>query len=215
MGVAVKVKKLPADKADEAYDAGGAYRVDHMGAPGQPRERVQRDDNGMFIMDEKRGTPRRERVRRARAGLRYVTPAGVVIHSPMTAGSGQPMGSDPARESRVKAILFRAGSIRYGTCPLRDTMSLQWLTPEQRKWKPCEPGTYGENKACDHIEKIIKLRKEKHAKLEAKANEKYRSVQERQLEQDQQSNKNTADMNQNVAKLVEAMAARETLKPDG
>jgi len=200
----VTVDDFPPHKLKDAYDAGKAYRIDHYGAHGVAREQPKIGDDGLPIIDDKRGTPQMERKRRARGGYRMVTPAGVVVHSPMSAGSGRGVDADPARRAQVMARLHARGTIRYGTCPVRDDLSMRWLTAKQRsEWTPCKPGSYDEYHPCWHIEEIIKERRERHAKREALAAERYRTIGEKQLEQDRMAN-------QNVERLIAEMAKRKT-----
>jgi len=171
----IVVTPIPPHKLKGAYDAGKASL--------EPRERLRSDEEGFPMINERHGHELTERVRRA-VSEKWVTWSGNVIYVRLVAGSGQRRGTDPAREQQVKERLHNGKAIRYGTCPLRDPLSMRWIPADMRSEKPCKPGTHGEGKACPHIEKVIEVRRQLHGKLEAKRAEKYKS----QLQETQKQN---------------------------
>lgn len=178
--MAVKVKPVPEYKLDGAYDAGRAWLVDHHGARGVPRERVRRDEDGMPELDDESGTPMTERVRRSAGSQKWVTSTGTVAVIRMSDGSGVPLGVSAAREAKVRERLHNRQAIRYGTCPVRDPLSMQWIPKAMRNQKPCDPGTHGEQQCCKHVQEIIDKRTAMQSSRTAKANAKMMSDQQKQ-----------------------------------
>jgi len=165
----IKVLPLPPGKADGAYDAGKAYRIDHLGDTGPRREVVMLDDDGMAMIDEESGMPAVRRHRR-RPSRQFVSMSGTVFFAAMTSGSSIPIGADQNRTIQTRERLLSRGALPTGECPLRDSAAAAWLPRKVRSGTPCEVGTYGEAKPCKHINEIIARRTAAHNKRMAKAN---------------------------------------------
>lgn len=109
---------------------------------------------------------------------KYVKASGSVVRIALTnAAALRNTNNSYGHRAHAKAI--RNGMVPYGDCPAR---TLVGLPQNMRDETPCAPGSYGEHRACIHVERIIALRTEAHAKAEAASYERNKSQQQRHLE---------------------------------
>lgn len=128
---------------------------------------------------------------------RWVDAAGNVVHLQISDGSVRTRNS---REYRI-AMMRNGGGIPYGDCPLRSGDLKVGEVPEGMRMI-CADGTYGEEKACQHVEWVIQERRKDHdekqkTRIAKSAVEIEREQREREIEV----------MREGMAKVVGALAA--------
>lgn len=190
----VKTVPFPPGKLQDAYDAGAARLkprdVQAIDADGFPAEL-----DGEPVMHRRRRPP----------SEKWVTKTGTVVYLRLTSGGAVRRESDFTSERRE--AMHQSGSVRYGVCPLRDQHSMRWVSPAMRKESPCKPASYGEAKACPHIEQIILERATAHAKAEER-----RRLANEVLTSAQRAEKQHGELVQGLGALVKGMQHRTTEK---
>lgn len=100
---------------------------------------------------------------------KWVTKEGHVVRVLLANGSRNRATVNAEYAELARWEQRNAGHIPYGRCPLRDEDST--VEPEtfpEKIRRACEKGTYGEAKACPHVEHLIKVRRTAHvARVEA------------------------------------------------
>lgn len=173
----VTVQKIPEHKRRGAVDAGQLWKIDHQMASGVPRTAAQIGEDGLPIIGDD-GRPLERRMRRPKTE-KWVSMSGHVVNARIADSTGD--NREGVRAVQVRDRLHRSGAVRYGECPLRNQYSMQWLPGTMRKGEPCEVGSYGEKKACKHVEKLIADRTKMHNDRERKAERAAESIASKQL----------------------------------
>lgn len=138
---------------------------------------------------------------------KWVDANGNVRHVKLTNAAASPR--DLRYENRITGALRANNGIPYAQCPLRDEQSKlsDSFFPEAMRL-PCERNTYGEEKACIHVEHIIATRQAKNAAAEderaARYNRKER-MEEAKLAAAQQANEKLVEV---LEKLTESEASK-------
>jgi hypothetical protein len=94
----------------------------------------------------------------------YVDVQGNVVHVQISDGSQLTGQSTSYREQ----VVAKAGYIKFGDCPLRSGDLKAREIPEELRTM-CDDDTYGEHKACKHVEWVISERRAQHEEAERKS----------------------------------------------
>ncbi len=146
---------------------------------------------------------------------KYVDAKGNVKHVRLVNASAQK--SDYRYEQRMRRDQRANNGIPYALCPLRDedsNLKDTYFPAEMRT--PCERHSYNEEKACPHVELIIKRRQAKNAEHQAKRLERFNRkerMEQQKLEATQAVNEKLIDVLEKISeKDAPSQAKRPTRK---